>query len=377
MKRNRFHPARLCVVILIACLGVASGGAGAAQSAAAGTPPKALSDREFWNLSKDSSEPDGFFRSDNLLSNETRFQHVIPDLVRTAKPGRVYLGVGPEQNFTYISALRPAMAVIFDIRHGNLDVHLMYKAIFELSADRADFVSRLFSRRRPERLTANSTAAEIFDAFLMAEGDKELYEENLRIIEDRLTSKHGFPLSEGDREGIRWAYGNFYRFGPGISYGSSLSAGAPPAIVGSTGGGGRGSGATYADLMTADDGQGRQRSFLANEENFAYVKDLEARNLVVPVVGDFGGHTAIRSVAGYLKRIGASVSAFYLSNVEQFLQQDNKWAEFCASVSTLSLDETSMFIRSGRGPNGFGGGVENSSTTPMLADLRPCMAGAR
>jgi hypothetical protein len=129
--------------------------------------------------------------------------------------------------------------------------------------------------------------------------------------------------------------------------------------------------------MTADDGQGQHRSFLANEENFAYVKDLEARNLVVPVVGDFGGDTAIRAVAGYLKRINASVSAFYLSNVEQFLQQDNKWTKFCASVSTLSLDDTSVFIRSGRGPNGFGGGVQNSSTTRILADLQPCLASAR
>ena len=370
--------ARLCVTVLIvACLHVPGGGAGAYQSAAAGTTPKALTDREFWNLSKDSSEQDGFFRSDNLLSNETSFQYVIPDLLKTVKPGRVYLGVGPEQNFTYISAFRPALAIILDIRHGNLDVQLLYKAIFELSTDRADFVSRLFSRKRPERLTAKSTAAEIFDAFLTAEGDKALYEENLRVIEDRLTTKHGFPLSDGDREGIRWAFSNFYRFGPAISYGSSLSAGAPPAIVGSTGGGGRGSGATYADLMTADDGQGQHRSFLANEENFAYVKDLEDRNLVVPVVGDFGGDTAIRAVAGYLKRIDASVSAFYLSNVEQFLEQDNKWNKFCTSVSTLSLDDTSVFIRSGRGANGFGGGVQNSSSTRILADLQPCRAGAR
>jgi len=378
MKRDRFRPARLyAAALIIACLRVPGGGATAYQSPATGTPPTALSDREFWNLSKESSEQDGVFRSDNLLSNETSFQHVIPDLVKTVKPGRVYLGVGPEQNFTYISAFRPAMAIILDIRHGNLDVHLLYKAIFELSTDRADFVSRLFSRKRPERLTTKSTAAEIFEAFLTAEGDKELYEENLRVIEDHLTKKHGFPLSEGDREGIRWAFSNFYRFGPGISYGSSLSGGAPPAIVGSTGGGGRGSGATYADLMTADDGQGQHRSFLAKEEDFAFVKDLEARNLVVPVVGDFGGDTAIRAVAGYLKRIDASVSAFYLSNVEQFLEQDNKWNKFCASVSTLSLDDTSVFIRSGRGANGFGGGVQNSSTTRILADLQPCLASAR
>jgi hypothetical protein len=86
------------------------------------TPPKALTDRQFWDLSKDSSEEDGVFRSDNLLSNETSFQYVIPDLLGTVKQGRAYLGVGPEQNFTYISAFRPTMAIIIDIRHGNLDV---------------------------------------------------------------------------------------------------------------------------------------------------------------------------------------------------------------------------------------------------------------
>ena len=104
--------------------------------AVAAAAPTELTDRQFWELSRDSSEVDGVFRSDNLLSNETRFQSVIPELLKTAKQGRVYLGVGPEQNFTYIAALKPAMAIIIDIRHGNLDVHLMYKALFELSTDR-------------------------------------------------------------------------------------------------------------------------------------------------------------------------------------------------------------------------------------------------
>jgi hypothetical protein len=67
------------------------------------------------------------------------------------------------------------------------------------------------------------------------------------------------------------------------------------------------------------------------------------------------------------------VSAFYLSNVEQFLFQDGKWNRFCASVATLPIDETSMFIRSGSGRNGFGGGVQSSSTTSMLSDLAPCL----
>src|SRR3989449_10837931 len=152
--------------------------------------PAQLTDKQFWTLSKDSSEEDGFFRSDNLLSNETSFQYVIPELLRTAKQGRVYMGVGPEQNFTYIAALKPAMAVIIDIRHGNLDVHLMYKALFELSKDRADFVSRLFSRKRPSGLTTKSSASEMFTAYLEAEGSKEMYEANLKAIDDLLVKKH-------------------------------------------------------------------------------------------------------------------------------------------------------------------------------------------
>src|SRR5215813_4457961 len=134
--------------------------------AAAASVPAELSNQEFWSLSKDSSEEDGFFRSDNLLSNESSFQYVIPELLKTVKQGRVYLGVGPEQNFTYIAALKPAMAIIIDIRHGNLDVHLMYKALFELSKDRSEFVSRLFSRKRPSGLSTKSTASEIFNAYL-------------------------------------------------------------------------------------------------------------------------------------------------------------------------------------------------------------------
>src|SRR5207244_963063 len=108
--------------------------------------PARLSDRDFWKLVEDVSEPNGSFRSDNLLSNELQFQDVIPELLRVSKPGRAYLGVGPEQNFTYIAALRPAIAFIVDVRRGNLDLQLLYKAVFELSADRAQFVSLLFSR---------------------------------------------------------------------------------------------------------------------------------------------------------------------------------------------------------------------------------------
>lgn len=341
---------------------------------AAPAAPTQLTNEEFWKLSSSLSETDGEFRSDNLLSNELGFQYVIPELLKTAQQGRVYMGVGPEQNFTYIAALKPSMAFIVDIRHGNLDVQLLYKALFELSANRSEFVSKLFSRKPMAGYTAQTTARELFTAYSKAEPSEELYDANLKAIIEHLKTKHGFPLSDGDVDGITWAYSNYYRFGPAISYNSSSSSGVAPTIVGLQGGGRRGGGisTTYADLMMANDGAGKERSYLANDENFTVLKNLETKNLLVPVVGDFGGPKAIRDVGKYIKSVNAMVSAFYLSNVEQYLNNDGKHPTFLASVSTLPIDATSLFIRSGSN-QGFtgGGGNLGSGLGEMLRESQP------
>src|SRR2546428_12081929 len=126
--------------------------------------PKQLSDEAFWSMVTEFSETGGYFRSDNFVSNETTFQYVLKDLKKT-KPGGVYLGVGPDQNFTYIVAMQPKPAIIFDIRRQNVMQHLMYKALVEMSSDRADFLSKLFSRKRPASLSVKSTADELFLAY--------------------------------------------------------------------------------------------------------------------------------------------------------------------------------------------------------------------
>jgi len=343
--------------------------------AAAPPVPAQLTDEQFWQLSSESSEQDRYFRSDNLLSNELNFQYVIPELLKTAQQGRVYMGVGPEQNFTYIAAIKPAMAFIVDIRHGNLDVHLMYKALFEMSATRAEFVSRLFSRKQPAGLSARSTATELFTAYLKVEPSAELFATNLKAVVDHLKTKHKFPLSAGDEEGIEWAMSNYYRYGPSINYNSSDTSAAPP-IVGADGGrrGGGGNFVTYADLMMADDGARQERSYLANDENFTFLKNLETRNLLVPVVGDFGGPKAIREVGKYLKSNGAMVSTFYLSNVENYLNTDGKTEAFLSNVATLPIDESSRFIRTGGnrgfGGGGGGGGMNSTQLGNMLEETR-------
>ena len=269
------------------------------------------------------------------------------------------MGVGPEQNLTYIAALKPHMVFIVDIRRGNLDLQLMYKALFELSKDRAEFVSRLFAKKEPEGIGPNSTVEEIFNAISRTPSTEEAYVENLAAIKDHLMKKHSFPLSDNDLDGIDWVYSNFRRFGPRINYGSS-------------GRGGFGSGVTYAELMTATDADGIFRSYLANEENFNVLKSLEMKNLIVPVVGNFAGPKALRAVGKYIKDKDGVVSAFYLSNVEQYLQMDGIWDDFCRNVALLPLDDSSTFIRSVRGGR-YGQGVGlNSDLGQMATEVKSC-----
>jgi hypothetical protein len=114
--------------------------------------PVKISDLEFRQMALGFSEAGGSFPWDNVLSNELPFQNVIPKIKQTVEPGGAYLGVGPEQNFTYIAAFEPSIAFIVDIRRQNMLEHLLYKAVVEMAADRADFVSVLFSRKRPTGL---------------------------------------------------------------------------------------------------------------------------------------------------------------------------------------------------------------------------------
>jgi hypothetical protein len=314
------------------------------------TIPARLADKDLWQLNADHSEANGYFRSDNFLSNETGFQWVIPELKRTIRPGSVYLGVGPEQNFTYIVALQPKIAFIFDIRRGNMIAHLMYKALFETSADRADFLSKLFSRPRPAGLDTTCTPQQLFAAFTAAAPDTALYRRNLAAVKEYLTKTHGWVMNDSDSKLMDYTYGAFFGGGPEINYNY-------PGF--SRGGFGRGNMPNYSTLQVATDSSGKNWAYLATEANYKWMKDFESKNLLVPVVGDFAGPTAIRSVGQYLKDHHATVGAFYTSNVEQYLFQNDVWQAYYRNVATLPLDSASTFIRSVGG--GFRGGFSPGS----------------
>jgi hypothetical protein len=298
------------------------------KSVEAAQLPASLSDSEFWRIVTEFSEPGGTFQP-QLMTNEDSLQFVIPALKQTLPRGRTYVGVGTEQNFTYIAATEPRMAFVLDIRRDNMLEQLMYKALFELSSDRADFLSRLFSRKPVSKLNSDSSAGALFEAYRSAEADPALREENLRAVLENLAAKHKMPLSDSDKARI-------------TSFMNAFSSAGPYGLKGSGD-----KNLSYAQSMTGIDLAGQNQSYLATEANFRTVQSLEKQNLVVPLVGDFGGTKTIVAIGQYLRDHDATVGAFYVSNVERYLWDQGQPArQFYSNAAALPRDASSLFIRS-------------------------------
>ena len=344
------QPGRQSARSLLLALVFASTTPFAATAQTAPRLPDRLSDAEFWALVDSISEPGGYFQiQDNFTSNEREIGQIFTMLRDRGVNGNVYMGVGPEQNLTYIAAIRPKMAFIVDIRRQAVMQHLMFKAIFEMAHDRAEFISILFSKRRPAGLDSSTRIQNIWEGYWQVPSDSAMWRTNYARILDLLTKTHGFKFTPPEVEQLKWVFDAFFMYGPVITTRSGS-------------GGGGGSQSTFADLTGySNDDSGTPRSFLSTEENYAYVKDLHARNLIVPVSGDFAGPKAIRSIGAWLKDRGGIVSAFYVSNVEQYLMRESKATLFYENVATLPIGDESVFIR----PNSlrrFGFGM-----TPLCA----------
>ncbi|MGH7620669.1 MAG: hypothetical protein ACREPM_25940 [Gemmatimonadaceae bacterium] len=336
----------------------------AAPAASSTSLPTKLSDADYWKLEQNISEPGGYFRiEDNYTSNEGEVGQIYTMLREAGVHGGVFIGVGPEQSFTYIAAIRPRMAFIVDIRRQAVMQHLMFKAMFELAADRADFISILFAKPRPPGIDTSTTIANIWEAYRTVKTDSALAAKNYVRVVDRLTKTHGFTFTEDENEKLKAVFYAFYAYGPAIT------------TRGSGGGGFGGRSYDFSDLTGfATDAAGVTRSFLSSEDNYRYLKSLQERNLIVPVSGDFGGPKAIRAIGAYLTEHHGRVSAFYVSNVEQYLDGDNKLQTFYGNVATLPVDSTSVFIRPYSMRRGGMGGPTRS-LCPIAAFLKAADAG--
>jgi hypothetical protein len=215
---------------------------------------------------------------------------------------------------------------------------LMYKALFEISTDRVDFLSRLFSRARPKSLTRESRVDEIFEAFQQQIPTPELFDGNLRAIKEKLVAAHKFDLTPEDLASLEYVLRAFFNGGPDLTY-NGRRMGVPVVAAGVF------VMPTMGEIMILTTPTGEQRSFLASEEFFGAIQQMQKKNLIVPLVGDFGGPKTIRSVGDYVRQRNATVTAFYTSNVEQYLFMSDAWERFYKNAATLPVDTQSVFIR--------------------------------
>jgi hypothetical protein len=292
-----------------------------------------LSAKDFSRLINEFSEEGGYFRSDNFTSNETAYLHVVDKMRQLGATGGAYIGVGPEQNFTYIAKVRPKIAFIIDIRRQAIIQHLMYKAIFHLSPNRVQFMSRLFSKPLPKEKApaADASINDLLSFFSKAPGDGKTYEANLAEIRKTIQEEFQFPLHAEDQKSLEYVYKSFRDDGLDISYRMDGVGAFFP---------------TFKEIIAETDLNGKQGNFLASVDDYDFVRALHSKNLIIPLVGDFGGKKAIAAIGDYLKKNGFTVMAFYTSNVEQYLFENGSFEAFANNVRKLPINEKSLFIRS-------------------------------
>ena len=306
--------------------------ASGAPAASAPTPLEPWPATELVRLFRDLSEPGEPFFSDNTISNETSYLQVAPELA--ARPdGGVYVGVGPEQNFTYIALTAPEVAFIVDIRRDNALLHLLYRALFERASTRAELVALLLGR---PHVAAGDPEASGDVAAVLAHAVQQAPDPHHQATVQAaawsfLTRDLGLPLTEPDRLRLAAIHRVFYDGQLELRFQLHEPNGRRyPSL---------------RELLTARDAAGKAAGFLGSHAAFRRVRDLERANRVVPVVGDFAGTRALAGVAAELRARQLAVATFYVSNVEQYLLDPDHWPRWIRNVAGLPARGDAVFVR--------------------------------
>ncbi len=301
------------------------------------------------------SESGGFFDTDNLISNETGYLNVMNALAARGLRGGAYVGVGPDQNYSYIAELRPEVAFITDVRRDNLLHHLLLKALVEGAPTRIEFLASLHGMRAPtdaaesrgfdvERVVARVDSAwfERRDGpagRLRADGSVGPLFDSLHAVVRARIDGYGLDLAEEEYETIRRFHTTFAREGLGLRF---TSHGRPP----------RPYYPTYRQLTLETDVDGDRVSYLASAERYDVVRSLHLANRIIPVVGDLSGPDALRELGAVMREMGVELSAFYTSNVEYYLWQARSFEGWIDNARALPAGDGAVVIRSYFGNRG-------------------------
>ncbi|MEJ2237530.1 MAG: hypothetical protein P8X82_04470, partial [Gemmatimonadales bacterium] len=323
---------------------------------------------EFARLIERLSETGGFFDTDNLISNERSYLHVIGKLHELEVSGGAYIGVGPAQNFSYIAQIRPEVAFIIDIRRDNMLEHLLFKALFEIAHNRIEYLSLLTGRPAPKDKDkwAGRSIAELIEYVDEVEADSHLAQLVRATIAETVIG-FGLPLEESDLRTIDRFHRAFIGAGLNLQF---HSFNRPP----------RRDYPSLRQLLLETDLNGRQANYLARESDFQFIKQLQSRDLIVPVVGDLAGPHALPAIGEYISAQDYKISALYTSNVEFYLMRQGTFGNFARAVEHLPVDNRSIIIRSyfNRGfsplPSSY---VPGYNSTQLLQTLESFVAESR
>ncbi len=280
------------------------------------------------------SESAGYFPSENVVSNETSYLHVLDAMRREGVQGGAYIGVGPDQNFSYIAAIRPEVAFMFDIRRDAMIEHQLFKAVFAMSRNRLEYLCVLLAKPTPANVVAweDSSIASLVDFIDRTPASVEVAKATQLEIERRARG-FGIPLNDNDIAILALYRAAFIRHGLDVQY-SSLNGNMMSNMP------------AWRDLLLEVDRAGNQLNYLAADSLFQVVKRMQAENRIIPVTGNAGGTVALRRVGDEIRSRNLVVSAMYMSNVEQYLFRDAIFDAFAANVKTLPRNEKSVMIRS-------------------------------
>ena len=281
------------------------------------------------------SEPGGYFDSDNIITNEASYLQIASQLSKVGVHGGIYMGVGPDQNFSYIALIRPSVALMVDIRRDNLLEHLLFKSLFVVARNRLEYLCLLLGKPVPQdidRWTGKPTAEVL--AYINRTPTDSNAVRATRSASNARISAFNVPLDARDRATIDAYRAEFVASGLDTRY-SSL------------GRNNRTDYPSFAQLIRATDRAGKEIGYLADEDAFQYVRSMERRDRIIPVVCNVAGTTAMRAIARYATENNLAISAFYLSNVEQYLiQRDQGFDRYVANVRALPHNASSVIIRS-------------------------------
>ncbi len=297
----------------------------------------AISSQQFAQLIERFSEPNGYFDTDNLISNEASYLHVLGKIRQLRVSGGAYIGVGPDQNFSYIAQVRPSIVFMVDIRRDNLLQHLLFKSLFALSRNRLEYLCLLFGKPVPADFKEwdSRSIEEIVNYTNKAPARRELFEKTKAEIQVKVKT-FGVKLEPLEVDTISRIQTAFFDSGMDLKFTSRNRAPRPYYP-------------SYRDLLLEKDLTGKQGNYLASEEDFQFLKSLEDRNLIIPIVGNLAGDHALKSIARYLNERGEPVSAFYTSNVEYYLMRgyrEDDFNRFAENIKLLPRHERSVIIRS-------------------------------